>query len=74
MSLAKKASRFEPDANKWMILALAYHESGQHVRAIRATERAIRLADAAGDAQQADSLRRRLEVYRNEFSPKPARN
>ena len=66
--LAEQACRMADPlvANHLMILAVAYAQAGQSGQAINTTERAIRLAETEGDAQLAQLLRVRLQLYRSQ--------
>jgi tetratricopeptide (TPR) repeat protein len=55
-----------PEAVLYSTLAAAYAEAGRFPDAIRACERAIELARAAGDLQQADACARQLARYRED--------
>jgi tetratricopeptide (TPR) repeat protein len=68
VALAERAceSTTQPQAEHLSILATAYAEAGQYDKAAAATETAIRLAQAAGNLDQLDGLRRRLKTYRNQ--------
>ncbi len=55
----------QPDAHRLLILSAAYAEAGQFDLAAATAEKAIPLAQAAGDAEMTDDLRRRFEHYRN---------
>ena len=66
--LARRACKMVdlPDANQLMILATAYAQAGSSDLAIRTMEKAAELAENAGNPQQADLLRGRLRLYREQ--------
>ena len=66
VSLARSASNLAPanDPDALDTLAAAYAESGQFAEATEAATRALALATARGNAQQADAIRARLELYK----------
>jgi len=72
--LARQACRMvgRPDANQLMILAAAYAQAGSSDSAIRTMERAVELAENAGNRQLADLLRSRLKLYRNQVPAHPS--
>jgi tetratricopeptide (TPR) repeat protein len=53
-----------PDAELYDVLATAYSAAGRHGEALRAAERALSLAEVAGDAERARALRAWLARYR----------
>ncbi len=52
-----------PNANYLMILAIAYAEAGRADMAVSTTQKAIRRAEAEGNAELAKLLRARLKLY-----------
>ena len=67
LRLAERASRLTGygDANTLDSLSAALAASGQFEQAIETVTRAERIATAQGNSRKADTLRRRLESYRN---------
>ena len=63
--LAEKARSLqdEPDARNLMVLSMTYASAGQMEQAIGTAKQALQLAKDQGDAQLADQLRNRLELY-----------
>jgi tetratricopeptide (TPR) repeat protein len=66
VSLARSASNLAPanDPDALDTLAAAYAESGQFSQAADAASRALALATARGNAQQAEAIRARIELYK----------
>jgi len=71
--LAERACRMvdQPDANHLMILAVACAQAGQRQRAVSSTQKAIQLAQAAGNAPLAKLLKSRLTLYQS-LNPPPS--
>jgi len=57
------------DAGLLMVAAGIHAQAGRHEMAIAATEEAITLAQAAGDVELADELRRRLQLFQKGAPP-----
>jgi tetratricopeptide (TPR) repeat protein len=55
------------DPNGLMILAAAYAEAGRAGKAVATNEEAVELAEAAGNEELADQLRRQLERYHRQL-------
>jgi tetratricopeptide (TPR) repeat protein len=68
--LAEQACRLSasPSANELMILGMAYAQIGKADEAIATVERAIVAAEDSGDSAFADSLRARLQLFRDQGS------
>ncbi len=68
--LAEQGCRLctNPGANEWMILAMAYEQTGLADQAVAAVEKAVTAAETAGDRDYAHSLRRRLRLFRSRES------
>jgi tetratricopeptide (TPR) repeat protein len=62
----------KPGTKGWMILATAYAQAGQYRRAAMATEKALQLAEAAGDRPLTEALRRQLKLYENGGPNRPS--
>ena len=56
-----------PDPHRLLILAAVYAQAGWFEEAAAAAEKAIPLAQAAGDWEMADDLRHRFEYYGNQI-------
>ena len=70
--LAERACQLaeQPDAMQLSILADVYAQTGRFDDAAATTEKAIQLAQAAGDSSMVDELRRWLKLLRNRIPPK----
>ena len=68
VGLARRACEIVglPDANQLMILAVAHAQAGSPDAAIRTMEKAVSVAESAGDSEQAILLRGRLQLYRDQ--------
>jgi tetratricopeptide (TPR) repeat protein len=71
VELAERGCRLieAPDAHRLLILAAAYAEAGRFAEAAATAEKAIPLAQAAGDWEMADDLQRRWDYYRSRIAP-----
>jgi Flp pilus assembly protein TadD len=73
--LAEQACQLvgQPGPDRLMFLAELYAEAERFEDAVRTTERAVRLAQAAGNWQLADELRLQLNFFRDQIRPDPSR-
>ena len=49
----------------WDTLAVAYAAAGNFPEAIKTAQKAVELADVAGEKELADGIRQRLELYKS---------